>query len=267
MTTHGKEGDRVNDFFDVEVDGFVALVTLNRPPVNAITRAVLMELESTFRDLEVNDGVRVVVLTGGERNFSAGVDIRELQSASPRDAVPRNTLFQRVYLGIERGVLPVVAAVNGYALGGGCELVMACDIRVAAADAFFAVPEINLGGLPGIGGMQRLQRLVGMGKAKQMVLTGDRISAQEAHRIGLVDELASKGDAISVASDLARRIASRPPLSVQAGKKSLNLGAELPLERAQEIDLRFCGEIAGTEDRAESLLAFLEKRTANLVGR
>lgn len=255
------------EFFEVEVEEYVARVTLDRPPVNALSRGIFAVLASTFAELEVRDDVRAVVLTGGDRVFSAGVDIRELQSAPPSDAIPRNTWFQQVFMAIEQGRLPVIAAVNGYALGGGCELIMACDIRVAAEDAFFAVPEINLGGLPGIGGMQRLQRLVGSGKAKQMVLTGDRISAQEAHRVGLIDELAPAGGAIAVATALARRIASRPPLSVQAGKKSLNLGADLPLERAQEIDLRFCGEIAGTEDRAESLRAFLEKRSPNLVGR
>jgi enoyl-CoA hydratase len=254
-------------FVEAEVEDFVAHVTLNRAPVNAISHEVVRELAATFEQLQARVDVRAVVLSGGKRSFSAGVDIRELHSAPPTDAIPRNAWFQRVFLGIEQCRIPVVAAVEGYALGGGCELMMACDIRVTAEDAFLALPEINLGGLPGIGGMQRLQRLVGMGKAKQMVLTGDRISAQEAHRIGLVDELAASGGAFSVAHGLARRIASRPPLSVEAGKRAINLGAGLPLERAQEIDLRFCGEIASTEDRAESLRAFLEKRSANLVGR
>lgn len=257
----------MGEFFGIEVNEHVATVTLTRPPVNALSRGVMHELESTFADLNGRDDVRAVVLTGGERVFSAGVDIRELRDAPPSDAIPRNTWFQDVYLSIDRGRLPVVAAVNGYALGGGCELAMACDIRVAAEDAFFAVPEINLGGLPGIGGMQRLQRLVGAGKAKQMVLTGDRIRAEEAHRLRLVDEVAPAGSATGVAAGIAARIASRPPLSVQAGKKSLNLGADLPLERAQELDLRFCGEVAGTQDRAESLRAFLEKRAPDLVGR
>ena len=255
------------EFFDVAIQDFVATVTLQRPPVNALSRAVMTELDATFAHLNADSEARAVVLTGGDSVFSAGVDIRELRSAPPSDAIPRNTWFQKIYLSIDHGRLPVVAAINGYALGGGCELAMACDIRVAAEDAFFAVPEINLGGLPGIGGMQRLQRLVGRGKAKQMVLTGDRVSADEAHRIGLVDELAPPSGAVATADDIAARIASRPPLSVQAGKKSLNLGADLPLERAQEIDLRFCGEVAGTEDRAESLQAFLEKRPPKLVGR
>jgi enoyl-CoA hydratase/carnithine racemase len=256
----------VGEFFEVAMDGHVALVTLSRPPVNAMSRAVMTELRSTFAALEHEPTARAIVLTGGRQRFSAGVDIRELRDAPPDDAIPRNALFQAIFLEVERHRLPVIAAVNGYALGGGCELAMACDIRVAAQDAFFAVPEIALGGLPGIGGMQRLQRLVGLGKAKQLVLTGDRITAPQAHQIGLVDELAPAGEAIDAAFDLARRIAAKPPLSVQAGKKALNLGRDIPLEQAQAIDLRFCGEIAGTQDRAESLAAFLEKRQPRLVG-
>jgi enoyl-CoA hydratase len=258
----------VQEFCAVTIDDdFVAVLTLARPPVNALSRAVFAELEATMAELNGRNDVRAVVITGGERLFSAGVDIKELRAAPPSDAIPRNTWFQRVYMSIDRGRLPVVAAVNGYAMGGGCELAMSCDIRVAAEDASFAVPEINLGGLPGIGGMQRLQRLVGPGKSRQLVLTGAPISGVEAHRIGLVDELAPPGGAIEVAKRLAATIASKPPLSVQAGKKSLGLGADLPLERAQELDLRFCGEIAATEDRAESLQAFLDKRPANLLGR
>lgn len=257
----------MSEHLDVAVDGHQAVVTLSRPPVNALSRAVMTELGDVFADLESREGLRVIVITGGDKAFSAGVDINELKGAPPEDAVPRNAWFQSIYLGIECGRLPVIAAVNGYALGGGCELAMACDIRVAAEDAFFAVPEIRLGGLPGIGGIQRLQRLVGIGKAKQLVLTGERIGAPEAHRLRLVDELAEPGQALDRALDLARTIASRPPLSVQAGKEAINLGRDLPFERAQQTDLLFCGRVAGTADRAESLRAFLEKREPEVTGR
>jgi enoyl-CoA hydratase/carnithine racemase len=172
-----------------------------------------------------------------------------------------------IYDSIEQGPLPVIAAIEGYALGGACELAMACDIRVAAEDATFGLPEIRLGGVPGIAGMQRLQRLVGLGKAKRVVLTGEPMSAIEAHRVGLVDELAPAGSALSVALEIAHVIASRPPLSVTAAKRALNLGRDLPLERAQQLDMRFVGEVAMTEDRAESLLAFVEKRDAEITGR
>lgn len=251
----------------VSVDNHVATVTLDRPPVNALSDRTMAELDATFRDLEARDDVRAVILTGGPRIFSAGVDIRELRAEPRENTIPRNRRYQRIYQSVDDCPYPVIAAINGYALGGGCELVMACDIRVASRDAFLGLPEINLGGIPGIGGMQRLQRIVGPSKAKQFVLTGDRIQATEAYRIGLIDELAPDGQAIDVARDLAARIASRPPLSVQAGKKALNQGRELPLADALEVDLRLCGEIAGTQDRAECLAAFLEKREPRIVGR
>lgn len=254
-------------FVQVTTDGHVATVTLNRPPVNAISCRLRDELGAVFAQLDADKEVYVIVLTGGERMFSAGVDVRELAAAPPSDAVPRNERYQQVFLSIEQARAPVIAAINGYALGGGCELAMACDIRVAAEDAFLGLPEINLGGVPGIGGPQRLARLVGLGKAKQLVFTGDRIDAVEAHRIGLVDELAPPGQAIPAARALAERIAQKPPLSVQAAKQALNLGRDLPLERAMALDLRFVGQVAATEDRAESLRAFLEKRSPRLIGR
>lgn len=257
----------MNEHFTLEIEDYVALVSLDRPPVNALSESVMRELSATFDSLNSASDVRVVVLTGGARTFSAGVDIRELHKATAGDAIPRNARYQAIYNRIDVFRLPVIAAINGYALGGGCELAMACDIRVAATDAYFALPEIKLGGLPGIGGMQRLQRLVGEGKAKQIVLTGERVEAAEAHRLGLVDELAPAGSAIDRALELARLIASRPPLSVQSGKRAITLGRDTSLEAAQRIDLASVGEVAGTEDRAESLLAFLEKRTPHLVGR
>jgi enoyl-CoA hydratase/carnithine racemase len=207
------------------------------------------------------------VLTGGAKLFSAGFDIKELLAAQPGDAVPRNTRLMAVYNAIETGPLPVIAAINGYALGGACELAMACDIRIAAADAKLGLPEIKLGGVPGIGGMARLVRLVGLGKAKQIVLSGEQITASEAHRVGLVDELAPAGGAVAVAIDLARTIASRAPLSVRSAKRALNSGRDLSLAKAQGVDLQAVGEVAVTEDRAECLRAFVEKRPPDIVGR
>jgi enoyl-CoA hydratase len=254
-------------FINVEMNGHVALVTLNRPPVNALNAQMRDELDATFANLGARPEVYAAVLTGGSRIFSAGVDVNDLLAAPASDAIPRNERYQAVFSAIEQSRIPVVASVNGYALGGGCELILACDIRVSSEDAFFALPEINLGGVPGIGGPQRLARLVGAGKAKQMVLSGCRIKASEAHRVGLIDELAEPGQAISVAMAIAQQIASKPPLSVQAAKQAINLGRDLTLERAMAMDLRFVGQVAGTEDRKESLQAFLEKRPANLTGR
>ncbi len=248
------------------IDGFIATVRLNHPPVNAIDREMIDEFEKTLAVLEANRDVRVVVVTGA-RVFSAGVDIKLLRNAAPGDAVPRNARFQAVYQQIDEHRLPVIAAIEGYALGGGCELAMACDIRIAGEDTLFALPEIGLGGLPGIGGMTRARRLVGEGKAKQLVLSGERISATEALRIRLIEELTPTGGAYERALEIATAIAGRPPLSVQAGKRALNSGRDQSLLASQEIDLRYCGEIAGTEDRGESLAAFLEKRAPVIVGR
>ena len=256
----------MTDALTVTVEHFVAVVTLDRPPVNALSDATFKEIETVFADLELRDDVRAVVFTGGPRIFSAGVDIRELRAEPPSNTIPRNRRYQATLRAIDYCTYPVIAAINGYALGGGCELAMACDIRIASRGAYLSLPEITLGGIPGIGGMQRALRLVGLSKAKQMVLTGDRVEADEAYRIGLIDEITPEGEAIEAARELAVRIGSRPPLSVQAGKQALNLGRELSLKDALEVDLRLCGEIAVTADRAESLAAFLEKRPPRLTG-
>jgi enoyl-CoA hydratase len=255
------------EYMKLELDGNVAIVTMNRAPVNALSYQLRDELESVFDNLEHEQDVWVVILRGTERLFSVGVDIKQLSKAPPHDAIPRNQRYQRVYDKIEQFRAPVIAAINGYALGGGLELAMACDIRVAEEDAEVGLPEIILGGIPGIGGPQRLSRLVGVGKAKQLILSGDRIKATEAHRIGLIDELAPTGKVMDVALPLAKRIASRPPLSVQAAKQAIHAGRDLPLERALELDLRYVGQVAGTADRMESLQAFLEKRPPNVTGR
>lgn len=247
-------------------DSYVAVVRLNRVPVNAITSRLALDLGTVIAELAESERVRCAVLTGGVKMFSAGFDIKELLAARPAEAVPRNLRLMATYDAIEQGSLPVIAAVEGYALGGACELAMACDVRVAAEDAVLGLPEIKLGGVPGIAGMQRLQRLVGLGQAKQMVLTGERIGAVEAHRLGLVERLAPKGAALETALEIAHLIASRPPRSVAAAKQALNLGRDLPLERAQQLDMRFVGEVAITDDRAECLRAFVEKREPRITG-
>ncbi|TAN34699.1 enoyl-CoA hydratase/isomerase family protein [bacterium] len=229
------------EFVRVEKAERLAVVTVDRPPVNAIHNQIRDELGRVFAEIDGALDIHAVVLTGGPRIFSAGVDIRGLRAAAPSDAVPRNTRYQAIFLSIARVRAPVIAAVNGYALGGGLELAMACDLRVAASDAFFALPEINLGGVPGAAGPQRLARLVGRGMATRMVVSGERVDAEEAYRIGLVDELAAPGEAIARAVELARRIAGHPPRAVQACKAAISLGDELPLERAQAIDRHLLG--------------------------
>lgn len=254
------------EYIRLEIEGHIATVSMNRPPVNALNSQVRDELESVFLDLDDNGDVWVVILAGTERLFSVGVDIKQLAVAPASDAIPRNKRFQEVYSRIEHFRAPVIAAIDGYALGGGLELAMCCDIRVAAENAELGLPEVILGGVPGIGGPQRLARLVGIGKAKQLIFSGEKILASEGYRIGLVDEVSAPGETLQTAKELAKKIASRPPLSVRAAKQALNLGRDLPLERALEVDLHFVGEVAGTVDRMEGLKAFLEKRPPIVTG-
>lgn len=247
------------------VDDHVAVVTLDRPPVNALSYALREEIGNVFRELDGRRDVRAVVLTG-RRVFSAGVDIHELLADTPAGAVPRALRFYAAFGAVEQCRHPVVAAINGYALGGGCELAMHCDIRVAAADAFFGLPEIKLGGVPGIGGMQRIARLIGEGKAKQLVFTGSRLPAAEAYRLNLVDVLSEPGEAFEAALEVATAIAASPQLAVQAAKKAINAGRGLTVEVAQQVDLTYINAVADTKDRAECLAAFVEHRDAHLTG-
>jgi enoyl-CoA hydratase/carnithine racemase len=257
----------MTDWLRLEVLDHVACVELRRPPVNALSSAMILELGRMVEDLGARPDVRAIVLYGAEQRFCAGFDVGELLASDPAAAVARNSPLIEVLQAVDDCSVPVIAAIERYALGGGCELAMACDVRVAASDASIGLPEINLGGLPGLGGMQRLSRLVGSGKAKQLVLTGSPITGAEAHRVGLVDEVSSPGEAVRTARGIAERMASRAPLSVRAGKRALNLGRDLPLAAAIEMDLRFVADVATTEDRAECLRAFADKREARVVGR
>jgi len=229
--------DTASEFVRTSREGGIAVVAIERPPVNAINNQVRDELARVFAEMEEDAGVRCIVLTGGPLMFSAGVDIRGLHAAAAADAVPRNRRYQATFLAIARSRAPVLAAINGYALGGGLELAMACDLRVAASDAFRALPEINRGGMPGAAGPQRLARLAGKGRAIRMVTSGDRISAEEAYRIGLVQELAGPGQAIDRALDIGRLIASKLARAAEACKFAISLGADLPPETAYAINL------------------------------
>jgi enoyl-CoA hydratase/carnithine racemase len=243
----------------------VGTVLLTRPPVNALDERTAIELAAVAEEIERSDRVRAVVIAGSDQVFSAGVDVRAIQGEAPADVVALVARFQSVYMSWERLRVPTVAAIEGYALGGGCELALACDIRVAAADAVLGLPEVNLGSVPGIGGMQRLSRLVGIGTAKRMVLSGERVDAADCWRIGLVEEVARPGSAVAAALRLARTIADKPALATRAAKEAINDGADLSLERALRLDLRHTRVLAGSADRAECLLAFLEKRAPRLV--
>ena len=247
----------------------VATVTLNRPDVhNAMNEAMRRDLTRCFEDIASDEDVKVVVVTGaGERAFSAGADIREFVEP----LVPVRFREQRRRLdfrqAMDRCWQPIIAAVNGFALGGGLELALACDIRVAAADATLGLTEINLAIIPGGGGTQRLPRLVGRGKALEMILTGARLPADEALRIGLVERVVARGEALKAATELARTIAAKAPVALRYAKEAVVKGLELPLADGLRLEGDLSTLLRTTEDRLEGAKAFLEKRAPRWTGR
>jgi len=253
----------------VEVEGYVATVTLNRPKVlNALNAAMLRELDELFSELQLDDAVRAVLLRGaGGKAFAAGADIGELAQADATSGEQLAGSAQRVFRRIETMGKPVIASIDGFALGGGCELAMACTLRLASDVARLGQPEIKLGLIPGYGGSQRLPRLVGQGAALKMVLTGTMVDAAEALRIGLVDEVVPAEKLMERATELARLIAGMPPLAVAAAIEAVGQGADLPLDEALALEATIFGRLCGTDDKREGTQAFLEKRTAIWVGR
>lgn len=250
----------------LEQDGGVLTVTINRPKVlNALNAATLTELGQAMTAAAADASVRVVVLTGaGEKSFVAGADINELRVGSLRDHAERG---QRVFDRVEQLGKPVIAAVNGFALGGGCELAMACTMRVAADTARFGQPEVNLGLIPGYGGSQRLPRLIGQGRAQELLLTGDMISADEARRIGLVNHVFPAADLMPEVMKMAQHLAAKAPLAMRYILQAVAGGLDVSLAAGQALEATLFGEVGQTEDMREGTLAFLEKRKAQFKGR
>jgi enoyl-CoA hydratase len=248
-------------------DGAVAVVTVNRPKkLNALNAATLRELGHVFPAL-VADGARAIVLTGaGEKAFVAGADIEELAGLAPAGAQAHAALGQRAFDAIERLGVPVVAAINGFALGGGCELAMACTLRLAADTARFGQPEVNLGLTPGFAGTQRLPRLVGRGRALEILLTGDMFGAQRAYEIGLVNRVVPATDLQAEALTLAQALAAKAPLAVRYILDAVTRGADMPLAEAQHLEAVTFGLAASTDDMKEGTRAFLDKRPAVWTG-
>jgi enoyl-CoA hydratase len=249
-------------------DGAVATIQLNRPEKkNSLNVEMRKELERLLHELAENTGVRAVVLTGGEEIFCAGADIAEIEgSQSAESAYKHAREFQILFDQLERLPQPVVAAVSGYALGGGCELALACDFRLASETARFGLPEIKIGAFPGGGGTQRLARLIGVAKAKEMILLGDPINAQEALAAGVVTKIVPREKLLSDSQDLAVRLAALPRLALQASKMLINKSQEMDLSSGLELEARAFGAIAHTHDLAEGTKAFMEKRKPNFTG-
>jgi enoyl-CoA hydratase/carnithine racemase len=247
----------------------IAYVTLNRPKVmNALSHATWEDLNNAFHDARTDQSIRGVILSGaGDKAFIAGADISELAHVSAVEAEQSSVFGQQVLDLIENLGKPVVAAVNGFALGGGCETAMACTIRIAAENAQFGQPEVKLGLIPGGGGTQRLPRLVGKGRALQLILTGGMINAQEAYRIGLVNEVVPATELIKRAETILNQIFANAPLAVKFSLQAVNNGLETTQAEGFALEASFFGLCAGTEDKKEGTTAFLEKRKAQFQGR
>ncbi len=247
--------------YSIDDDG-IGLVVLNRPQsLNALNLEMYTELESLFDELREEDKLRVVILTGeGEKAFAAGTDINMMKGLEVSEVRGRAELVKRAEGKIEDFPVPIIAAVNGLALGGGCEVAMSCDIRIAATNAKFGQPEINLGIIPGGGGTQRLARLIGIGRAKQLIFTGDIIDVHQAYQLGLVDQVVSPEELITEAKRLASRMTNKSLAILKLAKMAVNYGCNRDLDQGLQFEIECFNACFKTEDQSEGMQAFVERR-------
>ncbi|MDR1965311.1 MAG: enoyl-CoA hydratase/isomerase family protein [Synergistaceae bacterium] len=252
-----------------EISEGVFTITMSRPKaLNALNRATLEELDKAVAEAEANGNAKVLIITGaGEKAFVAGADIAEMSGFTPLEGREFGMLGQRVFSHIENSDKPVIAAVNGYALGGGSELALSCDIRIASENARFGQPEVNLGIIPGFGGTQRLPRLVGNGMANYIILTGEMVSASDALRIGLVEEVVPADRLIERAREIAKVIMKKAPVAVRIAKRAINLSQDVDLASGMSYEAEAFTTTFATSDRIEGMKAFLEKRSASFGGK
>ncbi|HWZ98422.1 MAG TPA: enoyl-CoA hydratase-related protein [Candidatus Dormibacteraeota bacterium] len=247
----------------------IGWITFNRPKVlNALNRKTVEELRDALTDAKNNDGVRVLILTGaGEKAFVAGADIGELSQQTPVNGKEFSSFGQGVFHLLETMAKPSICAINGFALGGGCELALTCSIRIASKTARLGQPEVKLGILPGYGGSQRLARLCGKGVAHELCLTGEMINAEEAQRIGLVNHIYEPAELLPAAEAMAKKIIANGPLAVKFTMEAIERGVEMPLEEGLFLEATLFGVACATEDMREGTKAFLEKRPAQFKGK
>lgn len=252
------------NYVQYEIKGRIGYITICRPQeLNALNRAVMTELDAAFSQINVAD-IRCILLSGaGNKAFVSGADIAEMQAMNKAEAQALSATGNEIYRRIENLPIPVIAAVNGFALGGGCELALACDIRIAGENAVFGQPEVALGITAGYGGTQRLARLVGLGKAKELLFTGRRVKAQEALTIGLVNAVFPADTLMSEAKKVAHQIAANAPIAVRLTKEAVTKGSAMRFDEALALESKCFGACFETADQREAMAAFLEKRTPN----
>jgi len=256
------------EFVSLSIEGQLAFITLQRTKqLNALNRKILEEIESVVHEIKHNESIRVVLLQGEGRAFAAGADITEMKSLNAHDAAEFSAYGQQVFLQLERLPVPVIGLIHGFALGGGLELAMACNIRIAAEGTKFGQPEVTLGVLPGFGGSQRLPRIVGQGRALQLLLSGELISSDEAYRIGLVTKVVGAEELRTAGIELANRLAAMGPIALTYVKQAVYDGAEADLAVGLAMESALFGLAFATEDQAEGMTAFLERRSANFKNR
>ena len=253
-------------FVTLERNGAVGVITMNRPEaLNALNGQVLADLSVVLDEVANDDSILVAIVTGAGRSFVAGADIGQMSTLTPTEAKKFGLFGNEVFLKLENLAKPTIAAVNGFALGGGCELSMSCDIRIAAANAKFGQPECNLGILPGFGGTQRLARLVGKGRAKELIFTCDYISADEAYRIGLANKVVPQEELMDTCIAMAEKILSKGSYAISLAKMCIETGMDTDLDSGLDMEATNFGLAFATGDKKEGMTAFLEKRPANLT--
>lgn len=255
------------EFVSLDVVDGVATILLQRPPMNALNRQMQEEIRAAAREVSTRRDVGAVIIYGGPKVFAAGADIKEMSGMDYQDMLLASSDLQDAFTSVAQIPQPTIAAVTGYALGGGCELALCCDLRIAAEDARLGQPEILLGIIPGAGGTQRLPRLIGVSRAKDLVLTGRQVDAQEALSMGLVNSVVPAESVWDAAQELAARLARGPALALRAAKEAVDRGMDVDLDSGLDIERIRFSSLFATEDQKEGMAAFVEKRPAAFTGR
>lgn len=248
---------------NLTVENNIAIIKLNNPPVNVLNRLLLEQLNETVNEVKDNSEVKVIVLTGEGSAFAAGADIKSMPQLKAKQGEEMASFGQNIFSNLESLDKVSICAINGVALGGGMELAMSCDIRIISEKAKIGQPEINLGIIPGYGGTQRLTRIVGKAKAKEIILTGDNINAQEAYQLGIATKITSPEELMNTALELASKIASKGQVAVRAAKKAIDEGFEQSLNDSMKTEAKYFGVVCDSEDKNEGVIAFMEKRKPN----